>query len=95
MVSDSDRSSDLRQLAHDVRNALNGVAVNLEVARSRSQRGADVSEVAPFLDTAAQQLEIATRLHKRYTDLTMAAPQTPMHDERSSADRADDTSSHP
>lgn len=68
-MSDRDRSAELKQLAHDVRNALNGVSVNLEVARSRAQRGVDIAQVAPFLETAAQQLEAATRLHKRYTDI--------------------------
>lgn len=68
-MSDSDRSAELAQLAHDVRNALNGAAVNLEVARSRAQRGTEVALVAPFIDTAAQQLEAAARLHKRYTDV--------------------------
>jgi hypothetical protein len=63
---------ELRQLAHDVRNALNGVAVNLEVARTRAARGADVAQIAPFLESAVQQLESATRLHKQYTDLTIA-----------------------
>jgi len=54
-----------------VRNALNGVSVNLEVARSRAARGSDVSQIAPFLETAAQQLEATTRLHKRFADLAM------------------------
>ncbi|MDQ6738324.1 MAG: hypothetical protein M3Z30_11580 [Gemmatimonadota bacterium] len=94
-MSDRERSSDLRQLAHDVRNALNGVAVNLEVARSRTQRGVDVSEVAPFLETAAQQLELATRLHKRYTDVAQATDSAQLHEERSAAHHADDTSTHP
>ena len=68
-MSDRDRSAELKQLAHDVRNALNGVAVNLEVARSRAQRGVEVAQVAPFIETAVQQLEAASRLHKRYTDV--------------------------
>jgi len=68
-VSDRDRLAELKQLAHDVRNALNGVSVNLEVARSRAQRGIDIAQVAPFIETAAQQLEAAARLHKRYTDV--------------------------
>jgi len=68
-VNERDRSAELRQLGHDVRNALNGVAVNLEVARSRAARGADVAQVAPFIETAVQQLDAATRLHKRYADL--------------------------
>lgn len=72
-MDDFDKLAALRQLAHDVRNALNGVAVNLEVARSRVARGADAAQVAPFLETAAQQLEAATRLHKRYTDVVSGA----------------------
>jgi hypothetical protein len=68
-VSDRDRSAELKKLAHDVRNALNGVSVNLEVARSRAARGIDVAQVAPFIETAAQQLETAVRLHKRYADM--------------------------
>lgn len=64
-----DQRDELKQLAHEVRNALNGVAVNLEVARSRAARGADSSQLTSFLETAAQQLDLATRLHKRYTDI--------------------------
>jgi signal transduction histidine kinase len=45
-------------VAHDVRNALNGVAVNVEVVRSRSARGADASAIAPFATAAASQLEV-------------------------------------
>ncbi len=62
-------ASDLKQLAHDLRNALNGVSVNLEVARSRAARGSDVSQITPFLETAAQQLDAAARLHKRFADV--------------------------
>ena len=44
--------------AHDVRDALNGVSVNLEVVRSRSTRAdAPASAVAPFAESAAHQLE--------------------------------------
>jgi hypothetical protein len=46
------------RVAHDVKNLLNGVAVNLEVVRSRSSRqGADVAAVRPFADSAAQQFD--------------------------------------
>jgi len=44
--------------AHDVRNTLNGVAVNVEVVRSRAVRGGDVSTIAPFATAAATQVEI-------------------------------------
>jgi hypothetical protein len=47
-------------VAHDFRNTLNGVAVNLEVVRARTARGADASAVAPFAATAASQFEAAT-----------------------------------
>lgn len=68
-MKDPDRAAELKKLAHDVRNALNGVAVNLEVARVRAQRGVDVSQLTPFLTSAAQQLDAATALQKRYTDI--------------------------
>jgi len=88
-VNDRDASAELRQLAHDVRNALNGVAVNLEVARSRAERGADVRQVAPFIETAVQQLDAATRLHKRYADLVADFAETPgVHRTARSADSA-------
>jgi signal transduction histidine kinase len=46
-------------VAHDLRNALNAVAVNLEVVRGRSARGAEASAIAPFAATASAQLELA------------------------------------
>ena len=46
-------------VAHDLRNALNGVAVNLEVVRGRSARGAEASAIAPFAATAVAQFEVA------------------------------------
>ena len=49
--------------SHDVKDALNGVSVNLEVIRSRSARpDALASAVAPFADAAGQQLERLTTL---------------------------------
>ena len=49
--------------SHDVKDALNGVAVNLEVIRSRAERdGAPASAVAPFASAAGQQLERLTSL---------------------------------
>jgi len=47
-------------VAHDFRNALNGVAVNLEVVRGRAARGAEASAIAPFAATAAAQFEGAS-----------------------------------
>lgn len=46
--------------AHEIRNALNGVAVNLEVVRSRAARGAEVAAIASFANAAAVQLEVLT-----------------------------------
>ena len=49
--------------SHDVKDALNGVSVNLEVIRSRAARvDAPASVVAPFGDAAGQQLERLTTL---------------------------------
>jgi signal transduction histidine kinase len=49
--------------AHDVKDSLNGVAVNLEVIRSRAAReGALAASVAPFAESAGQQLERLTSL---------------------------------
>jgi signal transduction histidine kinase len=53
----------LARATHDVKDALNGVSVNLEVVRSRASRAdAPASAVAPFADAAAQQLERLTAL---------------------------------
>lgn len=47
-----------RPATHEVRNALNGLAVNLEVVRSRAARpDAPAASVARFADAAAEQLE--------------------------------------
>jgi len=49
--------------AHDVKDSLNGVAVNLEVIRSRASReGAPAASIAQFADAAGQQLERLTSL---------------------------------
>ena len=51
----------LARASHDVKDALNGVSVNLEVVRSRAARpDAPASAVASFADAAAQQLERLT-----------------------------------
>ena len=53
----------LARAAHDVKDALNGVSVNLEVVRTRASRAdAPASAVAPYADAAAQQLERLTAL---------------------------------
>ena len=62
------------RIAHDLRNALNAVAVNLEVVRGRAARGADATAIAPFAATAATQYEAATAAAEAL--LTLARPQT-------------------
>ena len=53
----------LGRASHDVKDALNGVAVNLEVVRGRAAKAAaPATAVAPFADAAAQQLERLTTL---------------------------------
>lgn len=46
------------RVAHDIRNVLNAVAVNLEVVRGRSARGGEGAPLAPFAAAAATQFEI-------------------------------------
>jgi signal transduction histidine kinase len=53
----------LGRASHDVKDALNGVSVNLEVVRGRAARAdAPAAAVAPFAEAAAQQLERLTTL---------------------------------
>lgn len=49
--------------AHEIRDALNGVSVNLEVVRSRTMKAeSPAASVSGFATSAAGQLEIATRM---------------------------------
>lgn len=51
------------RVAHEIRNPLNAVAVNLEVVRSRCERGTvEPPAVLPFATAAAGALERASRL---------------------------------
>src|SRR5688500_20153871 len=51
------------RVAHEIRNPLNAVAVNLEVVRSRCERGAvEPPAVLPFATAAAGELERVSRL---------------------------------
>jgi len=45
-----------RRAGHEIRNALNGVAVNVEVVRSRVARDGPASDVASFAERAASQI---------------------------------------
>jgi signal transduction histidine kinase len=59
--------------SHDVKDALNGVSVNLEVIRSRSARAdAPASAVAQFGEAAAHQLERLTSLTEAVLALARA-----------------------
>lgn len=48
--------------AHEVNNALNGVAMNLEVVRLRATPGADAGRVAPFAAASAEAHEATVAL---------------------------------
>jgi signal transduction histidine kinase len=51
------------RVAHEIRNPLNAVAVNLEVVRSRCERGTvEPGAVLPFATAAASELERVSRL---------------------------------
>jgi len=52
----------VRRAGHELRNALSGVAVNAEVVRGRSERGAVASELTPFAERAQLQVGVATML---------------------------------
>ena len=53
----------LGRASHDLRDALNGVSVNLEVIRGRAANpGTPAAAVAPFAEASAQQLERLTSL---------------------------------
>ena len=47
--------------AHELKNTLNGVAVNLEVVRSRLGRVPATASATTFAETASQQFEVLTR----------------------------------
>ena len=51
-----------RRAGHEIRNALNGVAVNVEVVRSRVSRQGAATEVASFAERAASQIGEASAL---------------------------------
>jgi len=51
----------VNRAAHEVKDALNGVSVNLEVVRSRAARaGTDAASLGSFANAAADQLEAVT-----------------------------------
>jgi hypothetical protein len=52
----------IRRAGHELRNALSGVAVNVEVVRSRAAREGAAGEVASFAARASAQVEEASAL---------------------------------
>jgi signal transduction histidine kinase len=64
--------------AHELKGALNGVAVNLEVVRSRSTRPeAAAASVSPFASSAADQLEAVVDISEALLKLARA-PREPV-----------------
>ncbi len=60
-----------RRASHEVRNALNSVAVNLEVVRSRMARPEpDLSELQNFAERASKESDAAASLTTGLADLT-------------------------
>lgn len=63
----------LRRAGHELRNAQNAVAVNVEALRSRSSKGASRTNAnQPFADNAARGLEDTTRLAEALVALCAA-----------------------
>ena len=52
----------IRRAGHELRNALNGIAVNVEVVRSRSGREGSEKGLTPFAERALSQVEEASAL---------------------------------
>lgn len=56
--------------AHEIRNPLNGLALNLEVVRSRSARGAgDLASISRFAESASSESERAAELVQALLEL--------------------------
>jgi hypothetical protein len=53
----------VRRAGHETRNALNGVAVNVEVVRSRVARAAVNPDLADFAERASSQIGVASALN--------------------------------
>jgi hypothetical protein len=62
----------IRASAHETRNTLNGVVVNLEVVRNRLARAADGSpETLPFAEQATAQAEESVKLNEAVGSLLL------------------------
>jgi hypothetical protein len=53
-----------RRLTHELNNAANGVAVNLEVVRTRTAPSEGAHAAGPFAERASEQFEKVTQLHE-------------------------------
>lgn len=53
-----------RRLTHELNNAANGVAVNLEVVRTRTAPSEGAHAAGPFAERASEQFEKMTELHE-------------------------------
>jgi hypothetical protein len=62
----------IRRAGHELRNALSGVSVNVEVVRSRSERTGSTKELASFAERAGQQIGMATALSDGVVSLLSA-----------------------
>jgi hypothetical protein len=62
----------LRRAGHELRNALSGVAVNLEVVRSRVARDGATGEIKSFAERASSQISEASALADGVLALTRA-----------------------
>jgi hypothetical protein len=63
--------------AHELKGALNGVAVNLEVARSRAAKSDAAAAIGPFASSAADQLEVVVDMTEALLALCRA-PREPL-----------------
>jgi hypothetical protein len=52
----------IRRTGHELRNALSGVSVNVEVVRSRAEREAPAKDLTSFAERARLQVGVATML---------------------------------
>jgi hypothetical protein len=52
----------VRRSGHEIRNALNGVAVNVEVVKSRVGRGSGGTEIDSFAERASSQVHVASAI---------------------------------
>jgi len=52
----------IRRAGHELRNALSGVSVNVQVVRTRSERQGSAKDLTSFADRATLQVGVATAL---------------------------------